>query len=73
MMNREEARQSVISEWGKWSAGKLPAGESASAIDGMVFFQYLQSEHPELLRFRYNGDKWQIVKSWLSRANLIPD
>jgi hypothetical protein len=57
-MKKEEARQAVLSEYDRW-AKKHP--NDASIMGGFLFFRYLQNDRSDLLDFRANGEKWQIV------------
>lgn len=38
--------------------------------DKMLFFAYLQSDHPKLLTFRSRGDRWQDVQAWINEVSL---
>lgn len=74
-MAKEEdhpAKLEVIREWDAWAA-KHPH-EAASLLNGMVFFTYLQKEHPDLLLdFKSYGDKWQAVHGWLLRERRVKE
>jgi hypothetical protein len=35
-------------------------------LDIFGFYTELQKDHPELLEFKYRGDKYQTVRAWLS-------
>ena len=62
------AKRAVIKEWDDWA---LKHSEDVVG-DGMLFFSHLQRERPDLLLdFKYPGDKWQIVYSWLLRAGRV--
>jgi hypothetical protein len=70
MANHEDTRAkwAVIKEWDAWV---LKHGEEARIGDGMFFFVYLQRECPDLLDFKYPGDKWQAVHGWLLSEGRI--
>jgi len=36
-----------------------------------AFFRSLESDHPEVLRFRFHGPKWELVRIWLKRDDRI--
>lgn len=36
-----------------------------------AFFRSLESDHPEVLRFRFHGPKWELVRIWLKRDDKI--
>ena len=72
-MKRSEAKSLVMSEWRAWKRDDVPVDSRPSAKDAVVFFQFLQRERPDSLRFRYGGDRWQIVHSWLLRAREVSD
>ena len=70
-MTQEEARIAIASAWRKWKKENL--NEPPNGSDHISFFCHLQSEKDHLLSFRFSGnDKWQIVKTWLERADRIP-
>ena len=65
-------KEAVIREWDVWAA-KHPH-EAATLAGGMVFFTYLQKEHPDLLLdFKSSGDKWQAVHGWLLRERRVKE
>lgn len=64
--DNDAAKQAVIREWDTW-APKNPADTTG----GLMFFLYLQKEHPDLLQFKYPGDKWQCVHGWLLSARRV--
>ena len=59
-MKNEEFKKQVIRLWGQRERG------NHKRIDVLGFYGYLQSNHPELLKFRYRGDKYQQVMMWLT-------
>jgi hypothetical protein len=70
MLKKEDAKLAVIREWDAWSVQHT---EEAKTMNGMLFFNYLQRERPDLLNFRERGDKWQDVHGWLLRARRVPE
>ncbi len=72
-MKLSEAKSLVMSEWRTWKHDNVPKDSKPSPIDAMVFFQFLQRERPDLLHFRYGGDKYQIIHSWLRGAREVSD
>lgn len=72
-MKQADAKPLVISEWREWRRKKLPSDKKPTGTDGLVFFGHLRKNRPDLLDFRYSGDKWQIVHSWLLSAGLVTD
>jgi len=62
----------VLREWDRWSAQHPEDAKTSTA--GMLFFQHLQSQQPDLLDFKAgSADKWQIVHEWLLSARRISD
>jgi hypothetical protein len=72
-MKKEDAKRLIISEWRDWKKTRPPSDNKPTGTDALIFFGNLQSNHPELLDFRYSGDKWQIVHSWLLSSGLVTD
>jgi hypothetical protein len=56
MTKLDDAERSIIREWDTWAPNQ---SDPASLRD--AFYRHLQKERPELLKFRYAGDKWQRV------------
>ena len=74
MVKKEDtpAKRAVIRAWDAWAA-KHPH-EAATLAGGMVFFTYLQNEHPELLDFKSSpGEKWQAVHGWLLQERRVKE
>jgi hypothetical protein len=61
-----EAKRQILKEWRSWVRDKEIS--EPKGADALMFFGYLQQHRSDLLRFRYEGDKWQRVKSWLGVA-----
>ena len=70
-MKQDEAKEAIAKEWRAWAAKNNVT--KAKGTDAMLFFTFLQKERSQLLNFRASGDKYQHVKSWLSRAGLVSD
>jgi hypothetical protein len=66
MTKLDEAERRIIREWDAWVRNK---SDPASLRDS--FYRHLQKERPELLKFRYTGDKWQRVYGCLLRAGRV--
>ncbi len=64
MVKRADAKRDVIEEWRGWGEKSIPPTDS----DKFSFYTWLRENKPHLLEFRYGGDKWQIVHSWLNEA-----
>jgi hypothetical protein len=58
----------LLKKWDDWASK-----HSEDVVgDGILFFSHLQKERPDLLLdFKYRGDKWQIIYSWLLRAGRV--
>jgi hypothetical protein len=70
MMKKKEAEQSILHAWDVWAAN--PANAS-SLNDGMAFFTHLQRQRPDLLDFKYSGDKWQAVHGFLIHGRRVTE
>jgi hypothetical protein len=70
-MKKNEAKRLVLQEWDDWAAKNVPPGQRARGTDGLIFFGYLQSQRPDLLKFKASGDRWLIVHGWLAREGKI--
>jgi hypothetical protein len=60
---KDAARRAVIREYDAWAAEH--GHDAAKTRDGVIFFEYLRRERPDLLDFPFSGDKWKIVQRWL--------
>jgi hypothetical protein len=67
----DEARRAVLHEWDAWA--KENPEDAKAGMSGMMFFNYLQQKRPELLDFKFPGDKWQQVKAWLNAGGRVKD
>ena len=72
-MRQVEAKFLILHEWDLWRDNNLERDETATGIDGVAFYAFLQSEKPHLLDFENGGDKWQIVHAWLLREGAVCD
>jgi hypothetical protein len=69
MITQDEAKRRILGEFRSWARDQDKS--TPNGTDGLIFFGHLQQERPELLAFRYGGDKWQIVHGWLRGARLV--
>ena len=65
-MDIEQAQREVIrlynTTWLKESGGL----ENRDPIEGALpFFNWLLKNHPETLGFPFDGDRYQVVKTWV--------
>ena len=72
-MTLEEAKRLVVREWDDWAAANLDPSQEASGTHGLVFYVYLEQNHPELLKFPARGDRWQTVHGWLLQEGKVGD
>jgi hypothetical protein len=70
-MKKEDAKLAVIREWDVW-ASKHISGRQPTAADALMFFGYLGRGRTDLLNFRSDGDKWQVVHGWLTNERRVP-
>lgn len=45
--------------------------EVLTGTEGFAFFSLLESHRADLLDFEYQGDKWQIIHSWLLQDGQV--
>jgi hypothetical protein len=65
-----EAEFAIVAEWHAWT----PINRSdKTALNGLLFFNYLQRHRPHLLDFNASGDKWQHVHCMLIHAGIVKD
>jgi hypothetical protein len=68
---KNDGKWAVIRGWDSWAARN---SNDMKIMGGMLFFQYLQQDGPELLDFRAGyQDKWQIVHGWLLSERRVED
>ena len=70
MMKKEHARTAILKEWPSWARSEKISGK-ATRLQAMKFYTFLQTQRSHLLEFEHDGDKWQIVHSWLRRAGYL--
>ncbi len=70
-MKQAEARTQILRLFRHWAAANGKVIPHTEPEGGFVFYGWLESEHPEALRFRDVGDKWQTVHIWLRKAGLV--
>jgi hypothetical protein len=58
-----DAKREVQRAWRLWD------GEKEGGVAMLMFFAWLQRHRPYFLTFRYNGDRWQRVHSWLLQSD----
>ena len=72
-MKREEARREIIRYWRAWRAENLPDDKDTTSMDALAFYDYLRSNRSDLLDFKFSGDKYQQIQSWLRERGLVSD
>jgi hypothetical protein len=71
-----EAQSAALRLYPAWAVANghdphpRPNGNQITGLQAMLFFQFLQAEHPEALDFHFGGDKWQAVHGWLMDAGI---
>lgn len=70
-MKRDDAKRLILAKWDSWSRDNAP--DNPTGRDALAFYAHLRENHPRWLTFRYPGDRWQAVHSWLIRANKVSD
>jgi hypothetical protein len=66
MTKLDDAERRIIREWDAWAPNQSDPASLREA-----FYRHLQKERPELLKFRYAGDRWQRVYGCLLRAGRV--
>jgi len=59
MISEREAKKAIINEWKQWP------GRTGARGDKQAFYEWLKDEHPNLLTFRHDGNRWEQVNLWL--------
>jgi len=72
-MKREDARDLIRREWLRWRNEHLPLDQRPTGKNAMAFYDHLRRNHPDLLDFQFDGDKWLIVHGWLLSPDAISD
>jgi hypothetical protein len=71
-MTKEESRLGTLREWGHWCKVN-GVGATASGHDALRFYSHLQSNCPDLLRFKSSRNRWQVVHDWLLGTGRVHD
>lgn len=61
-LTQAEAKPAILAEWCAWP--KEHGGNSTHDMTAFIH-TWLPKNRPDLLRFKYKGDRWQVVKGWL--------
>lgn len=61
-MKKDEAKQRIRNLFPQWKSANPQVGAAAP----LVFYAFIQNEHPYLLEFRDSGDRYQTVACWVS-------
>lgn len=59
-MTKEEAKSQAHQIWLEWNERRQ------ESITALLFYGHLEKHHSNLLSFRYLGDRYQVVKSWVN-------
>lgn len=62
LITQTEAQRGILNEWREWP--KEHGGNSTHDMP-KFYFTWLPQNRPDLLRFRFKHDKWQLVKGWI--------
>jgi hypothetical protein len=74
--NQAEAQSTILRLYPAWARANgfdpepTITGERIASTDAILFFNFLQAQHSDLLQFRYNDDKWQAIHSWMIHARI---
>lgn len=66
-MKKADAERLIIAELEKM----LPEIPYGGSDGGMLFYNKLAQDRPDLLAFSASGDKWQIVHGWMLKHRLV--
>jgi hypothetical protein len=66
-MKKEDAKQRIRELW-----LERPKNERKLFPDVMSFYQQLRREHPELLKFKSDVDKYQVVNAFVKNLTEEP-
>ena len=58
-MKQDDAKHAVIRLWGKREKG------CNTELDILDLYNDIEKNHPELLKFKCSGDKYQRIKAWI--------
>jgi hypothetical protein len=61
------AKRLIVKLWREYSRkpDRAPAAEVGS------FFRWLESEHPDALRFPFTGSKAELIRRWLKHDDKV--
>jgi len=59
-MKQSDVKRQIRLLWAKRDRNKL------TRLDVIGFYHELERDHPDLLRFRCAGDKYQVIMAWLA-------
>jgi len=66
-MKKAEAEHLILAELRE----RLPETARRGAAEGMLAYQSLKRDRPDLFRFKHGAsDEWQIVSGWLRKHRL---
>ena len=63
-MKKADAEELIVCLW------QVYPDRKDGPMGGLLFYNWLEKEHPEALSFRAAGDKWQTVNGWLMKHKL---
>jgi hypothetical protein len=75
-MLKQDSNSAVLRLYPSWARvdgfdpDPIWTGKRISGNDAMLFYCFIQKEHPDLLSFRDSGDRWQTVHGWLIEARI---
>ncbi len=61
-----DAKREIRLLWSQRDRNRL------TLLDILAFYGEIEKEHPELLQFKYSGDKYQAVRAWLEPYVVEP-
>jgi hypothetical protein len=59
MISERAAKSAILQLWRTWGA------RTGRTSDMRAFYDWLQAEHPPLLTFKSDRNKWEVVRLWL--------
>jgi DNA-binding transcriptional regulator GbsR (MarR family) len=71
-MRQEIAKEQILNFWEEKKETWNKGDHNAFYESAQNFFHWLESEKPELLNFKCNSDKWQVVKGWINVQEDYP-
>jgi hypothetical protein len=67
MIAVDAARRLVLTLWRQYD--RKPHANCDMEMG--TFFRWLETDHPETLRFRLHGSKWELVQRWLVHDDKV--